>query len=185
MQQSFGDARQLYFKYGCSKFFMEREGVLRLYRSYNVPTALEHQWTMEYFEQKLKELTVKTGESFSSTTYELSNLAIQANNEIWVEKILLSLYAETYRLDSLSKLLVCECGVRLMSKVRLSNTQEQQTAENFFRTTLIKLRDTLAEGSFTIDTFYKNDKVLSEICLGSESLLARIRECLRLLPRSK
>jgi hypothetical protein len=82
IEEKYIEAKKMYLKYACNKFWMSREGVDDKYDALNVPRILEQEWENEYVEKKRQEIEIVLTELQDNAT-EASRKVREEN--LWIQ----------------------------------------------------------------------------------------------------
>ena len=162
------EARILFHMYGGNFFEMERDGVYKKYKSFEVPKDVEAKWLQEMCNDIKGRINDSIGfERFSLIDRYVSKLDLKSSIHFLVD------YLNNSNDDTFTKILIGEILIRYINQSKYSDSITIDIIEEVAKC-IEDLKEKLLHSEITIDESYKKLYYLKDM-LSNDKIIARIK----------
>ena len=168
-------AMETYKKFGGSHFHMEREGVYKSYKKYNISKDQEKKWDDEYINELIAGIKNKI---IADEEYIKLLIALDRTVNTYFISIFIEIFkTNVNKMDTFSVLLISECTIKILNSLILSCDKEKtKIALDFIKSIKLVLLN-VADSTVVISPYFKNINHLKGM-LSDKKIKLRITDAL-------
>lgn len=148
--EKYQEAKEIFFNYQGSAFFMANDGVYETYKSYAVPPAISDQWYLELLLKNKEQLLSAANNSEIAWRFYLYLNLIRCNKQYFTNddiQFAFDYFCKSEKLDNFSYLLMIEQIIDFIKSIN----QTDNSIKNYCK----KILENMNIDSFTVDDSYK------------------------------
>ncbi len=165
-------AKDIFFKYYGSYFYMQRDGQLTKYLSYNIDKNTEKMWGREYEEELIEK--IRKGTSVDDYMFILYNLMIEIGDYECLVHFFTILEEVLEQSDSFIKILIAESLQKIIKNFMRNNIGDRKKLDDYRNITINIFRDVTTQPIVLSEETRK--KTFAFDVLSEENLRKRAKE---------
>ncbi len=172
-------AKEMFFKYQGSHFFMSREDDYKKYKKFNVSREQEFEWICEYQQRLLNDINCLTenGESIEIKVSILLTI-LEGYRKVDIIPLLVdTLTNPELKLDSFSKVVIAEVMLETTKSLEREKKPNEIDIINTLKDFAINMLHNVINNPISVDPVYKSHQYLREV-IKEPAIIERVRRSL-------
>lgn len=169
------EAKEIFLKYGGSHFYMEREGEYENYKKFLISESQEKLWLNEYQNELLLKIA---NEDFASDYFiEITDALKRSKDGTCFSKLLDWVKEKETRLDTFSKVLMCEGILDVIESFKRAETENSQMI-NEARILVLDILNNSLNKPVIIASYYRDTDYLNDV-INEDKIISRIKKLIK------